>query len=139
MNKFIFQFALALTLATLTWAQDGSDIADQAAEIRKRIASGPPQFSLIGKLERGDDSEYSVNKEDFIIDSETRINGDLKIGRSAMIRGNRIGNRNYAKKIIIENSETPVLNSPSPDNIQDEVPLVGSGPAPLPGQKPVKE
>jgi hypothetical protein len=139
MNKFIFQLALTLFITSSGWAQDGADLARQATELRKQIENGPPQFSLIGKLERGDDSEFSVNGEDFVIDSDTRINGNLQIGRSAMVRGDRIGDRNYAKKILVEQSDHSSNSSQSRADVQDEVPLLGSGPAPLPGQKPLRE
>lgn len=139
MNKLILQFGLLIFILPIARAQDGANLAEQAVEIRKQIESGPPQFSLIGKLERGHDSEYAVNNEDFIIDSETRINGTLRMGESAMVRGDRIGNRNYAKKIVIEGSSYNVESSRSLDDIREEVPAIADGPAPLPGHKPLKD
>lgn len=106
-------------------------LEEQAVAIRKEIEAGPPQFSLIGELQKGQSADYSVNGEDFVIDAETRVTGELRVGRSVMVRGQRLGNRNYAKKIFVQekraSNNTPSVSTP------EEVQMNSRGPALLPG------
>jgi hypothetical protein len=130
MKYFILIIIIVFSLHPNAHSQS---LEDQAIAIRKSIEAGPPQFSLIGEIQKGLKSDYSVNGEDFIIDSETRVTGELKIGKSVMIRGQRIGSRNYAKKIFVQNKSVnnvnPTIKTP------DEVQINPKGPAPLPGPK----
>lgn len=114
-------------------------LQEQAALIRKRIESGPPQFSLIGLVERGEDADYSVNNEDFIVDSTTRINGNFRVGANAQVRGERIGGRNYAKKIIVDKDGSVKERKPKTNNKESDAPFINDGPAGLPGEKPIKD
>ena len=58
-------------------------------------------FSMRGIVEKGSNSRYSVNGNDFFTDDKTRITGSLKIGSSAYIRGLRTeGDKFMAKNII---------------------------------------
>lgn len=123
-------FTIILLLTSMPHAQAQS-LEEQAVAIRKSIEAGPPQFSLIGELQKGHNADYSVNGEDFVIDAETRVTGELRVGRSVMVRGQRLGNRNYAKKIFVQNksisNDTPHINTP------EEVQLNSRGPELLPG------
>ena len=122
-QKFInvlFLFSLCLTCINTASAQEEPKdpqvpdvtLGDQASAIRSKILSGPPGFTLVGEIERSSKGDYSINGENFVIDSDARINGDLAIGKQAEIRGHRIGGINYAKKIIVS-SKTESPNSRS--------------------------
>jgi len=75
----------------------------EEVEISKaKVLLGTPKFTLVGKVDRGIDSEFAINGEDFLIDADTRVSGEsLKLYSFANVRGERIGNRNYAKKILV--------------------------------------
>jgi hypothetical protein len=113
------------------FAENGLSLQDQAIQVRKQIEAGPPRFSLIGKIEKGAQSEYSVNNEDFIIDSNTRISGSLTIGRSATVMGDRIGGRNYAKKITVDTGSDAESKDSNEQERLAEAPILGDGPQPL--------
>lgn len=131
-NKIISPiFMIALFATTTSYSENNIDLQDQAVQIRKQIEAGPPQFSLIGKIDKGNRTDYSVNNEDFIVDSTTRITGELEIGSIGTIRGERIGGRNYAKKITIDQAletESPKINE---QERLAEAPILGDGPQPL--------
>ncbi len=124
LTTFFFQLAISYS-----HAQSELQLDKQAIAIRKSIENGPPQFSMIGELTKGRTTEFSVNGEDFVIDSDTRVSGTLRHGKSATIRGQRLGNRNYAKKIFIQenNLKTETITT----NVPDEVYTSGREPTPL--------
>ena len=109
------------------------ELQNQAEQIKKEILSQGPKFTLIGEITRGQSADYAINGEDFVIDSDARINGDLKIGAQANVRGNRIGDRNYAKKIFISDRS---LKDPELSDSSSLDSHIGSGQIRgLPGQK----
>lgn len=144
---FRYLIAFSIISCSLCLAEDSptppsldeiTSLKEQATIIRKRIENGPPQFSLVGTVERGEEADYSVNKEDFVVDSTTRINGDFRIGAQAQVRGERIGNRNYAKKIIVDDDGSVRSKEPIHNDRDSDAPFLGDGPAGLPGQAPIK-
>ena len=61
------------------------------------------RFDIEGRLSAGSGSLFSVENQDFIIDDNTWILGDLKYGAHAKVKGSidKIG-RKYARTIIAE-------------------------------------
>jgi hypothetical protein len=61
------------------------------------------QFSLMGTLERGASSKFAVRGEEFVVDNNTWIFGQLNVGAEVMVQGVfRKGDERYAKKIIVK-------------------------------------
>ncbi len=111
------------------------DLKVQAEQIKKAILTGNPKFTLIGTLEKGTKADYSINGEDLVVDSNARIVGNLKLGASVSARGDRIGDRNYAKVILVgDPSSKPSKKDPS-EKESDSALVGSSGPKGLPGQK----
>ena len=61
------------------------------------------RFDIEGRLSAGRENLFSVDNQDFIIDDNTWILGDLKYGSNAKVKGSidKIG-RKYARTIIAE-------------------------------------
>lgn len=79
----------------------GFDLHKQIRNAKKRILK-KPKFILIGRLGKGKTTQYAVNGEDFVIDSKTRIHGKLREGIGVRVEGFRIGKRNYASSIVVQ-------------------------------------
>lgn len=114
------------------------NLNEQAKNIRDKILNGNPKFTLVGEITKSKTGDYAINEEPFVIDSDARIVGELKIGSSANVRGDRIGGRNYAKRIIIGDPRSNPSNNNSSHDTGD-IETGGNAPKGLPGQKLPKE
>lgn len=59
----------------------------QIQVLNDRIVNKRPQFSMSGVVKRLADDHYAINGEQFLVNKETQIQGELKTGVSAEVRG----------------------------------------------------
>ncbi len=72
--------------------------------VRRKASSSEAaarDFHLSGPLERGAQTKYAVGGQDLIINENTWIFGEFRLGAVAIVRGERVGAQNFAKKISI--------------------------------------
>jgi hypothetical protein len=82
------------------------DIARQAEELKKALLAKGPQFSLAGPVEILKGGLYSIGGEEFRINSETEIVGDLKPGAMTEARGPfKPKSPKIAAKVIVHDSK----------------------------------
>ena len=80
--------------------------AAQAAQMR----SGPG-FELNGALERGRKTRYSVNGEDFNIDTHTEMVGDLSVGKPVHAVGKIKNGQKMADSVVVTESNQSISTS----------------------------
>jgi hypothetical protein len=75
------------------------------AALRRRssapAAVSTQTFHLSGPLERGTNTKYAISGQDFVIDENTWIFGEFRLGAVAAVKGERQGEQHYAKKVSI--------------------------------------
>lgn len=76
------------------------------ARIARKSANANPavatrSFIMNGLLEKGTGTPFAIGGEDFVIDENTWVFGDVRVGTLATVRGERHGSKNYAKKVVI--------------------------------------
>jgi hypothetical protein len=64
-------------------------------------APAPSAFHLTGPLEKGAYTKFASGGEDIVIDANTWIFGEFRLGSIAVVKGERIGSQNFAKKVTI--------------------------------------
>ena len=90
-------------------------------ETKKSILAEGPRFELVGKLESGLKSSFSVNGEDFTVNQNTQVDGSLKTGANVQVTGKIVSGIKYAKQIVVTDSSNQTYNdsqSNSPENLQ---------------------
>jgi len=108
------------------------DLKKQAEEARQKILKGSPQFSLVGKVERGRSTDFAINGEDFIVDGSTNVNGEFEVGKWARVRGDRVNGVNQAKKIAIASEKPASKATPVKDDRYRDYSAPKNEPAGLP-------
>ncbi len=73
----------------------------QPAQLEGKMGETAQQFTLKGVIERGSRTPYALNGNDFSLDSDTWIFGEVRVGAEATVIGLRMSDVTYAKKIII--------------------------------------
>jgi len=68
---------------------------------REGAAPAPTSFHLSGPLEKGAQTKFSINGQDIVIDADTWIFGEFRLGSLATVKGERVGSQNFAKKVTI--------------------------------------
>ncbi len=72
---------------------------------RKNLAKKSEPYSqpffLSGAIEKGSACKFAIGGEDFVIDNDTWIFGEVRYGATASVKGERRGNQNFAKKIVM--------------------------------------
>ena len=61
-------------------------------EAKAELLKSGPKFGLVGVVERGRKTRYSVNGEDFDISPSAVIQGDLRVGSTADVSGDILEN-----------------------------------------------
>lgn len=72
---------------------------------RRALAEGISRtlnFTLKGEIDRGNLTKFSINGEDFVIDKDTWIFGEVRAGVVAVVKGVKIGGANFARKVMVE-------------------------------------
>jgi hypothetical protein len=80
-------------------------------ETKKSILAEGPRFELVGTLENGLKSSFSVNGEDFTVNQDTQIDGSLKTGANVQVTGRIISGVKYAKQIVITDSTNQIYTN----------------------------
>ena len=73
----------------------------QAQVLFDRIKRQGPRFNLIGEVEAGKGSAYSINGEDFDIGPNARVYGELMVGQQASVFGDIVGGKKQARLIQV--------------------------------------
>lgn len=72
--------------------------------VRRAEASEKPirsQFHLTGVLGAGQTTKFAIAGEDIVIDEDTWIFGEVRLGGLATVKGEKIGAQNFAKKLTM--------------------------------------
>lgn len=96
---------------------DDEHIQRQIADAQKSVLSQGPGFGLIGKVEKGVHTPYSINGEDFIVGEKTEIYGNLRMGATAEVSGIiHEGNKKIAEVVTIGGGS---ITSPDPETLSE--------------------
>lgn len=110
MKDLINKNLLIAVLLILSFISDNSHSFSQTnldpymkAQIEKlkadNLKSGP-SFELVGTLEKGKHTSYSVNGEDFSLNPDAQIIGELQLGKSVQVDGKILSGIKYASSLV---------------------------------------
>lgn len=88
----------------------------QARVLFDRIKSQGPRFNLIGEVQPGVKSKYSINGEDFDISQKTRVYGSLNIGSYATVSGDIINGLKQARIVQVGADSSTEIPNGRPDH-----------------------
>jgi len=69
-------------------ARETERVVEQIQQLAEESRRGAPQFSMIGEV-TGGGSSWWVNGEEFLIDDNTVVTGELRAGKTIEVRGLR--------------------------------------------------
>jgi hypothetical protein len=97
-----------------TYILKGEDpnLTKRIEEAKTESLKSGPKFELVGIIEKGSRSTFSINGEDFTITSSATIIGSLKNGKKAIVSGKIISGIKYAESITISESSNVVGSEP---------------------------
>ncbi len=100
--------------------EDSLNVQQKIQEAQKEVLSRGPGFVLIGKVERGSSTPYSINGEDFRVDASTVVYGDLRLGVGAEVSGIiRSGNSKVAEVVTTAVAQESGASPPSPEDLDN--------------------
>lgn len=111
--KYIFVALLAALLTSTTFAQDNKEIQQQVEQAKRMIVNSGPGFGLVGKIERGHSTPYSINGEDFVVTGQTEVTGDIKVGATAEATGKIVDGRRKIAEVVVVADPHQSPSSPS--------------------------
>ena len=81
------------------------DMKNEMARAKQQVLNSGPGFELVGKVEHGKKTPYSINGEDFTITIKTQVEGELQIGANADVSGKILeGNKKVANLAVVAQS-----------------------------------
>jgi hypothetical protein len=95
MKRKLLLTACFATLAAIPALAETEKLSDAEREARNkhlqilndRLINGKPQFSMSGTLKSIGGNRYSVNGEEFVVDSDTIVQGKLVTNTEVEVRG----------------------------------------------------
>lgn len=109
-------FIMSLLVIAGTSRAEGKkfDVQKEINDAKRRVMHAEPGFGLVGTVERGRETSYSINGEDFSVTPRTEIVGDLKLGKQAQATGIFAGGKKVAETIVV--AEPMQSTEPDPGN-----------------------
>jgi hypothetical protein len=72
-------------------------IQAKASDLLSQVTNSGPRFALNGTVTAGKNTKYAINGEDFVLDPDARVYGELRIGADASVSGKIEGGKKIAR------------------------------------------
>ena len=78
------------------------EVQNEIARLKQAELHSGPGFSLVGTVEKGHNTAYAINGEDFSVSDKTEVAGSLQLGVAAQATGKIIdGNKKIADVVVV--------------------------------------